>query len=80
MFCLASLIVGCAKSPSPTVEVRYEQIEIPGSLLLGCEGPEWTGGTYRDLAILAEERRTVILNCDARFKEIRNYQESLKVR
>ena len=79
LICLSlfSSIAGCA-NPPPTVEIRYQQEFIPDALLTGCEGPEWTGGTYRDVATIAEQRRTVILDCDAKVREAKAYQDDLR--
>lgn len=75
---LSSLIAGCANPLPLPVEVRYQQEFIPDALLSGCSGPEWSGGTYRDVATLAEQRRTVIRDCDAKFREAKAYQDDLR--
>lgn len=75
---LFSLIAGCASPTVPNVETRYEQVFIPDRFLIGCKGPEWSGGSFRDLAELAERRRTVIKDCDSGFEAIREYQDSIR--
>lgn len=75
---LLSLTAGCASQPQPAIEIRYEQIYIPDSLLAGCPVIPWEGGTYRMLKDLAEARRTALKNCDDRFTAARKYQDDLR--
>ena len=64
--CLCSLTAACA-----TVSERKP---IPESLLTDCRVPEWKGKTYRDLAVLAEQRLTALEDCNAQLGEVRKYQ------
>lgn len=74
---LLSSIAGCGNQP-PVVEIRYEQIYIPDSMLPGCPGVDWNGGPWQAVADLAEARRTALKDCDARFAAARAYQDRLR--
>lgn len=41
------------------------------ALTRDCELPEWTGGTWRDLAVLAKQREEALRECTARMRAIR---------
>lgn len=68
---LASLTSGCASPPAT------EWVRIPESLLTDCPVPEWTGGTYRDVAALAQRRQAALKNCNDQLRAARDYQDRL---
>lgn len=74
---LLSSIAGCA-SDAPLIQTVYQPVYIPESLLAGCPPVDWPGGTYRDLAALAEKRRAALQDCDDRFAAARKYQDTLR--
>lgn len=77
--CLLSLTAGCA-SNSTTVQTVYQQVYVPDHLLAGCPPVHWAGGTYRDLAALAEKRRAALQDCDDRFAAARKYQDDIRAK
>lgn len=77
--CLLSLTAGCA-STQPTTRTVYEQIYIPDSLLVGCPGVPWTGGTFRDMADVLARREAALKDCDDRFTAARQYQDDLRAK
>lgn len=78
--CLLSLTAACARTPAPVVTVEYRNVYIPDSLLAGCPGVEWTGGTYRNVGELAAKRKTALQACDDRFTEARRYQDEIRAK
>lgn len=78
--CLLSSIAGCASTPAPSTTTVYEQIYIPDSLLAGCPGVEWGGGTFREAGELAARRKTALQDCDDRFTAARAYQDDLRAK
>lgn len=77
--CLLSCLAACS-STSPAVITEYRQVYLPDSLLAGCPGVEWPGGTYRELAALAAERKSRLKDCDDRFAAARKYQNDLRAK
>ncbi len=51
---------------------------MPATLLAECPVPEWSGKTYRDLAELAERRKTALDDCNAQLEAARDYQNGVK--
>lgn len=78
--CLLSLTAACARTPAPVVTTEYRNVYIPDSLLVGCPGVEWTGGTYRAVAELAAKRKAALEACDDRFTEARRYQDEIRAK
>lgn len=62
------------------VETRYRNVYLPDSLLPGCPGVEWLGGTWGGVAELAEMRRTALKDCDDAFRAARKYQDDLRAK
>ena len=53
---------------------------VPDGLLRDCPIPQWGGGTYEDVAVLAEARRVALLDCNKEKAAARLYQgEARKV-
>jgi len=69
--CLPLLTAACATHETRTVTV-------PATLLAECPVPEWSGKTYRDLAELAERRKTALDDCNAQLEAARDYQNRVK--
>lgn len=72
------MTAGCATQSPPLVEIRYEQIYIPDSVLAGCPGVSWGGGDFEAVGKLAEARRIALKDCDDRFRAARKYQDDLR--
>lgn len=72
LFCLLPLIVSCGKQEVVRTEVRM--VGIPEGLLPDCRIPAWRGGSFRDVILLAEERRSALVECNIRIDEARRYQ------
>lgn len=72
------MTAGCATQPQPLVEIRYEQVYVPDSILAGCPGVSWGGGDFAAVGALAEARRVALVNCDDRFRAARKYQDDLR--
>ena len=51
---------------------------LPDAMLPDCIGPVWSGGDFEAVGILAEQRRTVILDCQAAIVRARQYQADLR--
>lgn len=51
---------------------------LPDALLPDCIGPVWLGGDFLAVSNLAEQRRTVILDCHAAIVRARQYQADLR--
>lgn len=78
--CLLSLTAACARTPAPVTATVYRNVYIPDSLLAGCPGVEWTGGTFRDVGELAAKRKAALEDCDDKFTEARRYQEEIRAK
>ena len=78
--CLLSLTAACARTPAPVVTTEYRNVYIPDSLLVGCPGVEWAGGTFRNVGELAAKRKAALQDCDDRFTEARRYQDEIRAK
>lgn len=78
--CLLSLTAACARTPVPVTTTVYRNVYIPDSLLAGCPGAEWAGGTYRNVGELAAKRKTALQDCDDKFTEARRYQDEIRTK
>lgn len=76
--CLLSSIAGCASDP--VINTVYQQVYIPDSLLVGCPGVEWQGGSFETLAELAARRKSALRGCDDRFTAARQYQDDIRAK
>lgn len=78
--CLLSLTAACARTPAPVTTTVYRNVYVPDSLLAGCPGVEWTGGTFRNVGELAAKRKAALQDCDDRFTEARRYQDDIRAK
>lgn len=69
--CLLTLIAGCADRQ---VVTEYRPVPLPGRFLEPCPEPEWGGGTFADLALLAAERAEALATCNRQLRAAREFQ------